>query len=41
MIFDYGFSIPGKSHLQQDKPCQDAHYIRQLENGWFVLSITL
>ena len=36
MIFDYGFSIPGKSHLQQDKPCQDAHYIRQLENGWFV-----
>ena len=36
MIFNYGFSIAGKSHLQMDKPCQDAHYIRQLENGWFV-----
>ncbi len=36
MIFDYGFSITGKSHLFQDKPCQDAHYIRQLDNGWFV-----
>ena len=36
MIFDYGCSITGKSHLQQDSPCQDAHYIRRLENGWFV-----
>jgi len=36
MIFDYGFSITGKSHLLQDKPCQDAYYIRQLDNGWFV-----
>lgn len=36
MIFDYGFSIAGQSHLQMDKPCQDAYCIRQLENGWFV-----
>ena len=36
MIYNYGFSITGKSHLQTETPCQDAHYIRQLENGWFV-----
>lgn len=36
MIFDYGFSIVGKSHVNQNKPCQDAHYIRKLENGWYV-----
>lgn len=36
MIFNYGCSLTGKSHLQQGRPCQDAWYIRQLENGWFV-----
>ena len=36
MIFDYGFSIAGKSHLQMGKPCQDAYCIRRLENGWYV-----
>ena len=36
MIYNYGFSIAGKSHQQMGLPCQDAHCIRQLENGWFV-----
>jgi len=36
MIFNYGFSMVGKSHLLQNKPCQDAHCIRRLDNGWYV-----
>ena len=36
MIFNYGFSIQGKSHINDGKPCQDAHCIRRMENGWYV-----
>ena len=36
MIFDYGFSIQGKSHVLNRTECQDAFCIRRLENGWYV-----
>ncbi len=39
MIFDYGFSVRGKSHLQTGTCCQDSHMIKQLENGWFVAAV--
>ena len=39
MILSYGFSIPGLSHREKDLPCQDAHYIGRLANGWVVAAV--
>lgn len=39
MIFNYGFSIVGKSHIEKDTCCQDAHKIRKMDNGWYVAAI--
>ncbi len=39
MIFDYGFSVRGKSHIATKTCCQDSHMIKKLENGWFVAAV--
>ncbi len=39
MIFDYGFSVAGKSHIANGTVCQDAHMIKKLDNGWFVAAV--
>lgn len=36
MIFDYGFSLVGKSHLTNGTCCQDNHKIKRLSNGWVI-----
>ena len=36
MIKQYAFSIQGKSHIEQSKPCQDSHKIIVLGNGYTV-----
>lgn len=39
MIFDYGFSLTGKSHITKGTCCQDSHKIKKLDNGWFIAAI--
>ena len=39
MIFDYGFSIVGKSHIEKGTCCQDSHKIKKMDNGWYVAAI--
>lgn len=39
MIFNYGFSIVGKSHIEKGTCCQDSHKIKKMENGWYVAAI--
>lgn len=39
MIYTYGFSLTGTSHIQQDVGCQDAHKVKILENGWVIAAI--
>lgn len=39
MIFDYGFSLTGKSHITKGICCQDSHRIKQLDNGWYIAAI--
>lgn len=39
MIFDYGFSIIGKSHIEKGTCCQDSHKIKKMDNGWYVAAI--
>jgi hypothetical protein len=39
MIFDYGFSVVGKSHIARGTSCQDSHYIKKLENGWVIAAV--
>lgn len=39
MIFNYGFSIVGKSHIEKGTCCQDSHKIKKLDNGWYVAAI--
>ena len=39
MILCYGFSITGLSHKLSGLPCQDAHRIRQLKNGWIIAAV--
>jgi len=39
MIFSYGFSIRGKSHMSTDAPCQDSHRILEMKNGWYVAAV--
>lgn len=36
MVFDYGFSLVGKSHLTNGTCCQDNHKIKRLSNGWVI-----
>jgi len=39
MIFEYGFSVVGKSHIKKGTGCQDSHCIRKLENGWVIAAV--
>lgn len=39
MIFEYGFSLVGKSHISSKKCCQDAHRIMRMENGWIIAAV--
>ena len=39
MVFSYGFSVIGKSHISRGICCQDSHAIKQLENGWVVAAV--
>lgn len=39
MIYTYGFSLTGTSHLQRNVECQDAHKIKTLDNGWVIAAI--
>lgn len=39
MVFDYGFSLRGKSHIANGSCCQDNHKIKKLENGWYIAAI--
>lgn len=39
MIFDYGFSVTGKSHITKGICCQDNHKIKRLANGWYIAAI--
>ena len=39
MIFEYGFSVVGKSHIKKGAGCQDSHCIRKLENGWVIAAV--
>lgn len=39
MIFEYGFSVVGKSHITKGTCCQDSHYIKKLENGWVIAAV--
>ena len=39
MIFEYGYSIVGKSHIKKGTGCQDSHCIRRLENGWVIAAV--
>lgn len=35
----YGISLTGKSHLARGIPCQDAHAIVKLNNGWWIAAV--
>ena len=39
MLFDYGFSLIGKSHIAKGTCCQDNHKIKKLGNGWYIAAI--
>lgn len=39
MLFDYGFSLIGKSHIAKGTCCQDKHKIKKLGNGWHIAAI--
>ncbi|MCL2440780.1 MAG: protein phosphatase 2C domain-containing protein [Treponema sp.] len=39
MIYTYGFSEVGSSHLDSKQPCQDANKIERTKNGWIVAAI--
>lgn len=39
MIFNYGFSVIGKSHIAKGTCCQDSHMIKALENGWIIAAV--
>ena len=39
MIFNYGFSIVGKSHINKGTCCQDSHMIKELDNGWIIAAV--
>ena len=39
MIYNYGFSIIGKSHIAANSCCQDSHALKELENGWVVAAV--
>lgn len=39
MIFNYGYSIVGKSHIAKGTCCQDSHMIKELDNGWVIAAI--
>ena len=39
MIFSYGFSVVGKSHIEKGTCCQDSHKIKKLDNGWYIAAI--
>lgn len=39
MIYNYGFSFTGKSHVSSGAPCQDYHFIRQEKSGRYIAAI--
>ena len=39
MIFSYGFSTVGKSHITNGTVCQDSHMIKELDNGWIIAAV--
>lgn len=39
MVFDYAFSMVGKSHIEKGICCQDNHKVKRLENGWYIGAI--
>lgn len=39
MIFNYGFSLVGKSHIANGTCCQDAHKILKMDNGWYIAAV--
>ena len=39
MIFDYNFSIQGKSHIGSGTPCQDSSGVRHLPDGWHIAAV--
>ena len=39
MIFDYNFSIQGKSHIKSGTPCQDSSGVRHLPNGSHIAAV--
>lgn len=38
-ILHYGFSLPGRSHVLDGTPCQDAHGVFELAGGWVLAAI--
>lgn len=39
MIFTYGTSLQGVDHKRLNIPCQDAHRIKTLPNGWVIAAV--
>ena len=39
MIYSYGFKITGKSHEQDNAPCQDAYYIHKCSDGMVIAAV--
>lgn len=39
MIYTYGFSLTGISHMEKKMECQDAHRIKLLDNGWIIAAV--
>lgn len=39
MIFNYGFSLVGKSHITKETLCQDSNRILKMDNGWYIAAI--
>ncbi len=39
MLYTYGTSMQGLSHKESDTPCQDAHRIEILDNGWVIAAV--
>ncbi|MBQ3718213.1 MAG: protein phosphatase 2C domain-containing protein [Methanomicrobium sp.] len=39
MIGFYNQTIPGRSHIEDGAPCQDANGVTRLENGWIIAAV--
>lgn len=39
MIYTYGFSMVGKSHVSMNTECQDSNRILKMNNGWYIAAV--